>query len=306
MQRVLTVARAENDPHLMAVPASVIGRTFIVQGQFAQAVSVLSDAIAALEQVRDEVEWIMAVGMRGIAYTMRGNYALGMAEGERALARAEQANTLTGVALGHGLLGQAHLFGGNLPLALQHLRAMIETAAQSGDRLHAYMGHGFLAWTLVRAGNLAEAETNFDQAQAIAQAIGGRLVFSDWLTAARAERAMQSGDFALAIELAQIVIAQADESKGLCSAGIAQRVWGQAMAKQNPADWASAEIHFATSIQKLESGDACLEAARTHVAWGNLLRERGDIQSAHAHLNQAATQYQASGLTWELNAIRDL
>ena len=55
------------------------------------------------------------------------------------------------------------------------------------------------------------------------------------------------------------------------------------------------------SCAKHETG---LEAARTHVAWGQFLRDRGDLAAAHEHLERAAAQFEASGLTEELERTR--
>lgn len=86
------------------------------------------------------------------------------------------------------------------------------------------------------------------------------------------------------------------------SAGLAQRVWGQALMQL--ARWEEAEAHLAASVQTLLSGENLLEAARTQVAWGLLSRERGDQASAQGHLEQAVAQFEASGLTRELEMVR--
>ncbi len=95
----------------------------------------------------------------------------------------------------------------------------------------------------------------------------------------------------------------ATEMGGVLSAGLAPRVWGQALARL--ARWNEAEAHLAASVQTLLSGESLLEAARTQVAWGLLCRERGDQASAQGHLEQAAAQFEASGLTRELEMVRN-
>jgi hypothetical protein len=133
LQQVLSVAQAEKDPTLLAMPASVIGRTLVAQGQFAQALPILTDAIRALEEIHDSHEWILAIGFRAVALTMLGDYAAGLVDAERALAQARESNTLTGKALAHGALGMTYLFGNDLRTAISHARAMIDTAAQSAS-----------------------------------------------------------------------------------------------------------------------------------------------------------------------------
>jgi hypothetical protein len=59
-------------------------------------------------------------------------------------------------------------------------------------------------------------------------------------------------------------------------------------------------------VRLFEAGDARLEAARTHVAWGRVAQARGDLEAAHEHFTRAAAQFEASGLEHELNTTRAL
>jgi hypothetical protein len=93
---------------------------------------------------------------------------------------------------------------------------------------------------------------------------------------------------------------------------MARRAWGQALAvlaQLVPAEgegkeWDEAEAQLAESLRLFESGEARLEAARTHVAWGDACRERGDLTAAQTHWEQAAAQWEASGLEDELARTR--
>ncbi len=306
MRQVLQVAQAENDPQLLAIPASIIGRTLVAQGQFIQAVPVLSNALAALEQVHDDHEWILAAGFRGVAMAMLGDYAAGLSEAERALAHAAQSKTLSGIAFAHGALGMVHFFGNALPPAVMHARAMIETAAQSGDRLYAYTAYGFLAWADIRADNCADSEKDFAQAQAIAQDIGEQLLFADWFAAARAEHALHCGQVERALALATEIVDQAQGQSSVFAEAVAERIRGQALARIQPPRLNKAEIHFANSLAKFEQGGARLEAARTRVAWSQVMAQRGNAQAARGKLEAAAAQFKVSGLIGELEQTTQL
>jgi hypothetical protein len=306
MRQVLQVAEAENDPQLLAIPASIIGRSLVAQGQFAKAVPVLSEAIAALEQVHDEHEWILATGFRGVAMAMLGDYAAGIAESERALARATESKTLTGIAFGHGALGLVHLFGNALAPGVVHARAMIDTAAESGDRLYTYLAYGFLAWADVRAGNCRDAEKEFEQAQTIAHEIGGQLLFADWFAAARAERALRCGQVERALALAAEIADQAQSNSSVFAEGVAERIRGQALAKIQAPRLEEAENHLAISLARFEQGGARLEAARARIAWSQVMTQRGNAHAAREQLEKAAAQFQVSGLTRELEQTRQL
>lgn len=306
MLQVLEVAREVDDPHLRAVPASVIGRTLVTKGQFGQALPVLAEAIAALEQTNDEHEWILALGMYGVTLAARGDYAQGVAQAERALAGAKESNTLTGISLGQGLLGLSHLFGGASRLALVYARSQIETAAQSGDQLHSYMGYGFHAWAQLREGNYADAQERLARSEEVAQKIGGRLAFSDWFGAVRAECAYLGGQIQESIKLAQETVEAASRTEGLFSAGLAHRVWAQALVALSSTYIDEAESHFAESLRLFEQGQARLEAARTRVTWGDTLRQHGETGRAGELYASAAEQFEASGLERELERLRDV
>lgn len=304
MREVMVVGREVGDPQLLAFPARVIGITLTAQGRFGQAEPILAEAISALELTNDENDWILAVGMHGVAMAARGEYERGVTEAERALTRAMESNTLTGMALGHRLLGLTYFFGGAFDLALAHTRAVIDIAQRSGDRLLAYIGHGFHAWSQLYLGMCAEADASLARSAEIAETIGGRLVYSDWMIAIRAEHAFACGHLEQGITLAKETLNAASRTDGIFSAALAQRVWAKALAVQGSGPAQESETHFAESLRLFQLGDARLEAARTRVAWGKLLRERGDMNAASRQFEQAAAQFEATGLTLELEESR--
>ena len=108
------------------------------------------------------------------------------------------------------------------------------------------------------------------------------------------------------LTLAEQAVAQARAVGNIYSEGMAQRVWGQALARLEPARWNEAEEHLAASLSEFEAGEARLEAANTHVAWGQILRERGNNDAARSHFEQAAAQFERSGLAQQLDETRSL
>ncbi len=299
MEQVLQVARAENDPALLAIPASLIGRTLVTQGHFARAVPILSDAVRALELVHDEHEWLLAAGFKSLAVTMLGDYREGLAEAERTIAHATEANTLTGMAFAHGILGTVYLFGNALPEGITHARTMIDLATQSGDRLYAYVAYSFIAWADARAGDCRDAAIDFAQAQRIAEELGGQLLFADWFAAARAEYALRCGQIERALSLAGTVSQRAHRRGSLFAEGIAERVRGQALAGLATPRLDGADVHLAQGVAKLEEGGARLEAARARVAWADVLARRGNLSAAREQLERSAAAFRASGLRGE-------
>lgn len=304
MRAVMTAARADEDLTLLAVSASIIGRVLVVQGQFAQSVPILSDAIAALERMPDEHEWIFSVGLHGFATAMRGDVARGVVEAESTLVRATLTGSLTGLSLAHFILAMTHLHCDSIPDALGHARATIDTSAKSGDRFHAFVGNGYLAWAQTRANQLDDAEQSFAQAEVIAKEIGGPLTLLDWFMATRMEYYFQRGEDAQVIALAEQAVGLTREGGAIFFTCMAQRAWGRALLRQNGAAIAQADGLFASSLAMFEEGDARVEAARTHFAWGNALSGQGARDQARTHFEKAAAQFEASGMTRELEETR--
>jgi hypothetical protein len=102
--------------------------------------------------------------------------------------------------------------------------------------------------------------------------------------------------------------------KSIQNEGLARCTWGQALAAlQSPVvghtdgpHWDGAETQLAHSLRLFEEGQNRLQQARTHQAWGAVCRDRGNRAAARAHWQQAAVQWEASGLDHELARTRKL
>ena len=167
-----------------------------------------------------------------------------------------------------------------------------------------YGGLGFRGWAESRLGKHADAEAHMAQQQEVARRLGGQVAVADWFVAASAEIALNAGRDDAALALAEQAVAAAGMVGGVFSAGVAHRVWGAALAAATPPRWDEAEAHMAESVRALESGEARLGAARTHVAWGRICCDRNDPIRAYDHLAQAAACFEAAGLTTELAQTR--
>jgi predicted ATPase len=303
-RRVLVVAQESGDDELLAIPSSMIGRVRLFQGQFGQAGSLLAQAVAPLEKMADWHEWVSTVGFLSVALAARGQHAAGVAENERALARALETNNISGAALTHLHRCTIWLMGGDLSRMLESSRAAVEIAEQSGERLFAYVGHGYRGWAESRLGQHEAARESMAESIAVGQSLGGQLIMADWLAAAHAEIALNAGRIEEALALAEEAVALGKSAGSLFSEGLAHRVWATALAARRPPLWEEAEAHMEASLQPLEAGEAYLEAARTHLAWGLLRRDRGDAAAARDHFEKAAAQFEASGLVRELERTR--
>ncbi len=215
-------------------------------------------------------------------------------------------NYLTGIALSQNAFALIALMAGDMPGMVEAGRIAAEVGEQAEEQLMVYAGLGFQAWAESRLGQYAAADAHWARQQEVARHLGAQIGIADWFMAASAEMALAQGRVEDARALAEQTVATAAMIGGVFSAGLAQRVWGAALAASTPPRWDEAEAHMAESVRALESGAAHLEAARTHLAWGRLCLDRDDHVCAHDHLRQAATRFEAAGLTTELDQTRTL
>jgi tetratricopeptide (TPR) repeat protein len=138
------------------------------------------------------------------------------------------------------------------------------------------------------------------QQRTVAQSLGGgRLNIDDWFAAIKSEIALNAGRIEEALALAEEAVAYAQSIDGKYAQGLAQRIWGQALAALTPARWEEVEAHMAASLQAFEAGEVLPEIARTHRAWGLLCRDNQDLTTARSHLDKARSLFEACGLTNE-------
>lgn len=284
---------------LLAVPTSMIGRVLSLQGFFEQALPRFVETFAALEATGNWSDWLWNQGYLGFCLCTQGEVAVGLAAGERALAMAQEKQHPTAIAVSYIFLTMDHWQAGNLEAGLATGQACIETARQSGDWMPLHLAVGFRAWLFSRQGEHAAAQAAFEEYRALAQRLGGRPVYADWFAAAAAELAWAAGDSQEALTLAQRAVAFAQAINGLFAIGIAERIWGLALASLEPDNWEEAERHLAASVAALQAGNARLEVARTHLAWGRAARARQEDAAARTHLLQALAQFRASGMQEE-------
>lgn len=305
MQQVLEIVESGlNDDTLAAIPSNVMGRALAVQGQFARAQPLLARATHALEKTSNWYEWVLAKGFLALALAMRGEIDAALAQTASALSRARELGTTMGVADSYALQAMALMQAGQYPEALESTRASFEQAQQMGDHLVMYIALSWRGWAETRLGAHENARASFSQARQISAETGGQLVFADWFATAEAELEFVSGTPDNALNRAQEALQFAQTIGGSYAMALAHRVCGYALAKQGQFD--AAFEHWRECLRLFDEGDARLEAARTHFVWGKLLIERNDRESAKTHLEQAAAQFELSGLTRELNEARAL
>lgn len=307
MRQVLAAAQERvGGPELLAIPASVIGRALFVKGQFSEAEALLAQASEPLARTTNWHEWILAVSIRAECLAAQGQVQPAFADAERALRKAEETGTLVGIAQSHLALAIVSWQSGEYVRMRGEAYQGLQTSEKGGDLFLTAAGLGLASWSETLLGNINTAEDLSRRSLSLGATIGPRLVFADWFAAARAEMALLGGRLDDAQTRAREALDLAHEVGSLFSEGLAERVWGRALANVPAPNWAEAETHLAASLQAFEAGHARLEAARTHVAWGKVLQARGNTEAAREHFEKAAAEYEGSGLAQQLKETRGL
>jgi tetratricopeptide (TPR) repeat protein len=300
------MAQESGETDLEAIVSSSIGMAETLAGHYGRAEALLAQAIPRFEQTGNWSEWFQAQGYHGIVLAIMGDHARGLAEIQRAHAQAQEVNALWAIIQSNFFLAAAGVQGGDLPRAMEAACEAVELADHSGNRLYAYVGRFFQTWVADRAGQYEAAAAYAAEALTIARELGEPLIRFDWLAAVRADIALGAGHAEEAVSLAEQAVGIAREMGSITSEGMARRAWGHSLATLAPPQWVEAEAQLAESLRLLEWGQSWLPAARTHMAWGSVCRARGDHVAARAHWEQAAAQWESSGLTHELERTRAL
>lgn len=308
-QQVLPVAQEFGDEELISLPATLFGRIAFGQGRLAEASTLQLQAAAPLEKAArldaaNWAEWILNMGFLGLARVGQGEVAAGMAEVERPLALALAINNNTGITIGHIFIAFGSLLMGDMHRLMIASRAALEFAHKSNELLPIFHAHGFLAWAESRAGQHAVARQHFSEMKAAGERLGGQAYLSDWFAAAEVEMALNEGQVSAALTLAERAATAVQAAGGHLAEGWIHRTWAQALMAQQR--WAEAEAHASQSLALFEAGPARLEAARTRIIWGRLCQDTGQAESARAHFEKAAAQFEASGLAREWEQAKQL
>jgi tetratricopeptide (TPR) repeat protein/transcriptional regulator with XRE-family HTH domain len=303
-QHVLAEAREVGDEGLVGLASIQLGRGLLNLGDFGSMEGLLTPVIPALEQRERWLDWTYALGYLGMALAAGGQYAAGRALVHRAMEQARCAGNMesTHGNVCHNFLSFIYLLGGDPAQALSEGRQAVEGAQRVGEPVFAYMGYGLSGWALSRLGKHEEGMQYLERAQAIRQQLGGWMLFQNTFAAVTTELLLSAGRVEEALAGAEAVVERIQAEGGILSAGLAQRVWGQALARLARRE--EAEAHLAESWQILLSGKNVLEAARTQVAWGLLCLDRGETALARVHFLVAAAQFEASGLTSERETVQ--
>ena len=303
-RQVVAVGHEIGDDELTAIPSAMIGQAFTVQGQWAKARELLTQAVPALEKSGEWREWCRVVGYLGVAIAACGEYQRGIAEARRGLDRALELNDLAMIGSNHVLLCVGHVLNERMEAVADAAQEAVAASERAGEQVILYAGLAFRGWAEGRLGKHAAAVADMERSKAIGAGLG-RLILSDWFAVGRADIALSAGRTEEALMLAEQAVEAATQIGSMFTKGLAHRVWAQALAAAPPR-WDEVEMHMAASLRAFASGEARLPAAHTQLVWGQLCRDRRDLAAALDHSREAAAQFAASRLEEELSRARRL
>ncbi len=139
------------------------------------------------------------------------------------------------------------------------------------------------------------------QQQALVHSLGEqRLILADWFVATSAEIVLSTHRVEEALTLAEEAVTYAHSVDGKYAEGLAQRVWGQALAALTPAHWDEVEEHMTSSLQAFEACEMLPEIARTHRTWGLLKKSPRGMYAECSQVEYAQPRRKA----WVITSYR--
>jgi tetratricopeptide (TPR) repeat protein len=309
-QKLIPVASELGDPQLLGIPSFGIGNVLVFQGHMGKARHLLTQAMDALEKTEDWYFMGRARAMRSYAITMMGDCHEGRVEAQKALEFGLKINATHVICAGNLMLTAAYLYadtaGEGLKNTLEAAHRAIERAEKSGDMIFLYIGHGVRAWNLAMGKRFEEAEKAMATCQGIAKKMGEQLFLVDHFTSRRAEIALGLGRVEEAIDLARQAVEISKEVGGIWAEGHSLRILGKALAALDSPPYDEAEEQMPPSLELFESGQNFMGVAHTHIAWGEVCRDRGNLDAARKHWETAAAFFESKGLTKRLEQVRTL
>lgn len=274
----------------------LIGAALLIDGNAIDAEPLLAPAIAPLDGLGDPFEWSRAVGYHGLSLVALGRYDAGVAELDRIRARAREIGQPSLLSAAYLMTGSTFLFSGDWPLAIDNLERTLEYAAETGDKVHLSFAWSGLGWAYSHLAEHARAESCQNEAQRIADTLGGRLMLNDWYRAGDAEIALLAGNADVAVDRARAIVEAEGVTGQLFSRGVAERVWAEAVAIAG--DAAATDAHMERSIALHDSGGIHVQATRTRFRWALRCRARGDMARASELWLAAHQQFSSYGCAY--------
>jgi tetratricopeptide (TPR) repeat protein len=282
-QAGLGQAERSGNVQLEMLLKSSIGQALFVKGHARQALPYLEQALGPLAHSPDGTR---VAGVYAVVRALLGDVTEGLSMLQSSLQRAFELKYSTYIALQHIYPALVHLLAEDWPRMLGTARECTRVALEAKDVGVACLGTGFSEWAAVRLDDRAAADEARDQFADLRARVGGTTA-DDWLPVVEIERALAFGTPEDAIAVAAPVVARVREGANLVGEILALRAWGRALGRLGRYDDAADRLSESLRISDGEGN--LLMSARTHVAWADICRARGDVEGAERHLALSAS-----------------
>jgi len=298
-QQVLTEGADLGDEELLASPSQMIAGGLVLKGMFAQALPLAMRAWSHWQNKPERWEWSVLV------YLVMALVNLGRAEQARALLQSipaeldipESSRAMTFINIS---LANVYLVEYDYEKMADVCERGVTSSRAGDDRVDLYIVLALEAVAESYLGRTAAARAHMAESQQLLRAMGGQIFQSDSVAAMCAQVTLNLGDAPQAAQLAEEAVNFARSIGGWYAQGLAERIWGLALAQMGPPFSTQALEHMKASLAALEACEALLERARARVILADLLQKRGEPATAREQLEQAAAQFEAMGLAHEM------
>jgi class 3 adenylate cyclase/tetratricopeptide (TPR) repeat protein len=297
-QQALDIAREIGDGELSAILMSSLGIIAALQGQFLQSTPLLQQSLAPLAKIGSWEYWISAAVHLNLSLAVQGKFRDAAEIAEQVHRRASELKSLTGITQADCAFLIIPILRRDFRPALAVADRALQSAEQSKDIVLTSMVLRFKAWAQSCLGEHAAAAENLANAHQINAGVGSE-PFPVWHAALDAEIELNAGRVEESLRLAERAVDSAQTLGNDYGAGIAYRVWAQALTHLNPPDWEAVERRLEASLAAFERSGGVVEAARTRSARAQVCQARGNRAEARRWGAEALAEFKRLGLDGE-------
>ena len=289
------IAREIEDVELITLMDLSEGLIAALSGQFLQSELLLSQVVSPLEKYGLWDWWNSGMVHLNLSLAVLGRFAEAAAIAQRVYDRSLELNSQTGIA--QALCAQLlipilqHDFNQALEIAdrAQH------SAEESRDIILTSMVLHFRAWAESWLGKTEESARHLSSANEIDARVGSQ-PFHAWNAALDAEIALNAGEIQTTLKLADHALFVSHQAGNDYCAGLAHRIWAQALSKLELPRWKEAELHLMESLSALERSGGAADAARTRRELARVCQAQGRLSAARQWEALASEQFTKMGI----------
>jgi tetratricopeptide (TPR) repeat protein len=284
-RRGLDSAAKASNPRIIALLTGSVGQALGLQGQFQAARPYLEEAQERLAAAGEWPDWCRVRGFLGMNIGALGEVEAGSRLIASAIDRINELNYSTYLASQYIYLAGLWCLAEDWEQCGRFGREVVKSGSLAQDWVLSYMGLVMWEWSLLWLGDAAAARDVHREAVEVYARIEGSPI-DDWFLVRDIDRAFLGGALDEAMRLAEAAVRRCHDTGYVLGLALAHRSWGRALAARERHD--EAEAHLAESVRAAALGNGRLLMARTHRAWAELCRQRGDAVGAAEHERLAA------------------